>query len=354
MPLPDSNLSTLQQIVIKVRRLTQSLSPNILSDQSIYDYVNTFVLYDFPEHLRLFNLRTTVTWYCEPYISEYDTNQIGNPNDPLYNFLNIYTTVHPPVYIAGYQSLFSQSPEQFYAIYPQLSQISLIGYGNGIKTNFVGILPSSYPPNIPIPPNYNTVQPVEQGNIVFSSIDVNYNGLTLIDAPLPGIAENGGITTPLGGNNGTINYITGAYNINFNTPPAANAKINVQVVPYQPARPAAILFYDGIFTLRPIPDQPYQINLEVYQRPSAMLSLNSSPLLAEWWQYIAYGAAKKVFEDRMDMDSVQLIMPEFNKQQRLILRRTIVQNTNNRTSTIYTEQNTSGGNGWGNNATGLI
>ena len=110
MPLPDSNLSTLQQIVIKVRRLTQSLSPNILSDQSIYDYVNTFVLYDFPEHLRLFNLRTTVTWYCEPYISEYDTNQIGNPNDPLYNFLNIYTTVHPPVYIAGYQSLFSQSP----------------------------------------------------------------------------------------------------------------------------------------------------------------------------------------------------------------------------------------------------
>ena len=114
-----------------------------------------------------------------------------------------------------------------------------------------------------------------------------------------------------------------------------------------------MLFYDGVFTLNPIPDQVYKVNFEVYQRPSALLEESDIPQLSEWWQYIAYGAAKKVFEDRMEMDSVQMIMAEFKQQERLILRRTIVQNTNNRTPTIYTEQNTSGST-WGNNASGLI
>jgi len=54
------------------------------------------------------------------------------------------------------------------------------------------------------------------------------------------------------------------------------------------------------------------------------------PEISEWWQYIAYGAAKKVFEDRMDLESVQLIEPEFREQETLVLRRTIVQQSNKR------------------------
>ena len=76
----------------------------------------------------------------------------------------------------------------------------------------------------------------------------------------------------------------------------------------------------------------------MYRRPTELLLVGQSPELEQWWQYIAYGASKKVFEDRMDMQSVQMIMPEFNKQERLVLRRTIVQQTNERVATIYTEQ----------------
>jgi len=49
----------------------------------------------------------------------------------------------------------------------------------------------------------------------------------------------------------------------------------------------------------------------------------------------------------MDTESVQTIMPEFKKQEALINRRTIVQQTEQRTATIYTE-NTAGmyGPGW--------
>jgi hypothetical protein len=78
--------------------------------------------------------------------------------------------------------------------------------------------------------------------------------------------------------------------------------------------------------------------MEVYRRPTELLSNGQSPELEQWWQYIAYGAAKKIFEDRGDIQSIQIIMPEFLAQQRLVLRKTIDQQTNERTATIFSEQ----------------
>ena len=66
----------------------------------------------------------------------------------------------------------------------------------------------------------------------------------------------------------------------------------------------------------------------------------------QWWQYIAYGASKKIFEDRMDNDSVDLIMPEFKTQERLVLRTTLTQQANERTVTIYTQGKNYNIGGW--------
>ena len=134
------------------------------------------------------------------------------------------------------------------------------------------------------------------------------------------------------------NYVTGNFTITFPNPPASGAPINSQTVLVQPSIPQTILFYDGAFVLRPVPDQAYRITVEAFIRPTELLLSTDAPKLSEWWQYIAYGAAKKVFEDRMDLESVQQIMPEYHKQMLLIQRRTIVQQTNQRTSTIFTEQ----------------
>ena len=88
--------------------------------------------------------------------------------------------------------------------------------------------------------------------------------------------------------------------------------------------------------------------MEVYVQPTALLDATTEPALKQMWQYIAYGAAKKVFEQRMDLDSVQMIMPEFKQQERFVLRRTIVEQVNERTATIYTQINNLryGWNGW--------
>src|SRR5271154_2854070 len=99
--------STLQAIYTKVRRLTRSPSLSQISNDQLNEYVNTFILYDFPEHLRLFSLRKILTFYTQPGVDVYETNTTVT-TDPLYNFKNIYVAVHQPVFIAGIQSFYTQ------------------------------------------------------------------------------------------------------------------------------------------------------------------------------------------------------------------------------------------------------
>jgi hypothetical protein len=149
--------------------------------------------------------------------------------------------------------------------------------------------------------------------------------------------------------NNYVNYITGAFTLTFATAPGSGQPINSQTVPYVASRPQAILFFNNSFILRPIPDQPYRIDIQVYVRPTELISSGQVPELEQWWQYLAYLSAKKVFEDRMDLESVQQIMPELKMQERLVLRTTIVDQTKERSATIYTQQ-TGWMNGgfWGN------
>lgn len=349
--MPDSTLSTLENIRTKVRRLTRSLSENQLTTAQLDEYINTFILYDFPEHLRLFNLHTLFSFYTNPYQDVYETST--DTTSPLYNFKNKYITINPPVYVAGYQVLYSQSREQFFAIYPKLSSVASIATsGDGSTLSFSGVVNSQQSNTTLI--DGQTIS-LLQDNVLFSSIDLNNNGLAMIDFPISNSVGN--LYVPGGSPTSTtvqdaanyINYLTGQFVVTFVTAPGAGQPINSQTVPQQPAIPQAMLFYDGMFTMRPVPDQPYKVEMEVYQRPTELLVGTDIPELSEWWQYIAYGASKKVFEDRMDLESVQQIMPEYKKQESLINRRTIVQQTNQRTASIYTEQ-TGGagqyGSGW--------
>lgn len=318
----------LNDIRTKVRRLTRSPSSAQLTDDQIDDYVNTFVLYDLPEHLRLNALNRNLTWYCEPYIDTYATDSVPGLTD----FKNINITVDKPIYVAGYQALISQSQEEFYGIYPKLNSILATGYaGDGATTSFSGTLS-----NFPLLLN----------NVLFDSIDTNNNGLVLTDTPSDPFDGTGTLS---GDGTGTINYITGAFTLNFSTAPASGQIINSQTVPYVASRPQAVLFFNNSFTLRPVPDQPYRIDVQVYVQPTELIDAGDVPDLNQWWQYIAYGAAKKVFEDRTDNDSVQGLMPEFKMQERLVLRTTIVDQTKERSPSIYVQQ-TGWQNGgfWGN------
>ena len=111
-----------------------------------------------------------------------------------------------------------------------------------------------------------------QNNVLFSSVDIGNFRLALIDQPVTSTLGN--LVAPDNPTPGPsfINYLTGQYDITFPTPPAIGAAINAQVVPYIANRPLALLYYANQFILRPVPDQPYRVDMEVYIRPTQILN----------------------------------------------------------------------------------
>lgn len=315
-------------IRLKVRRLTRNPSEQQLSNVDITEYVNTFYQYDLPEELRLFSLKSTLSFYTQPNVDTYYTNQVNVPG--LANFTEDYITIDNPVYCAGFLIYLSQSREEFYGYYPQTSYRATVATGDGATTTFSGTMGNA---------------PILQGSVSFVSIDADNNGLVVQDGPFAfnispnedgALYDQNDLTTPIG----SINYITGNYTFTYPTAPAPQAAIQSQTLPYVASLPTMILYYDNKFTVRPVPDRPYKITMDAYIKPIAFLSQDggtqpTNPVLNQWWQYLAYGAAKKVFEDRGDYEGVAQITPEFQRQEELVLRRTLVQRATRQATTIW-------------------
>ncbi len=339
----------LQTIITKVRRLTRTPSTSQMPDSEITNYINTAFLYDFPNNVHLESLYNTFTFYTEPYIDTYSTNT-ADPTNPMYNFKNLQLSSTSPVYIAGQKGWLSQSREQFYGRWPAVDQILQIGVGDGVTTQFTGQF---------------TGGPILQNQVVFSSVTSLNAGVVLADTPVvdgaTGVAtQNGNLyipntapanppifTIPIN----TINYVTGVFTVTFPIAPANGAAVNIQCYPYVPNKPTSILYFDDSFIVRPVPDQPYAITIEGYVLPSALINAGDAPKIDQWWQYLAFLAAKKILEDRTDYDSIDSLMPGLKEQELLVERRTLVQQGIQRSMTIYTDQTglNAGPIGWWNN-----
>ncbi len=341
--------STLQTIRTKVRRLTRSPSNALLSDADLDQYINTAIENDIPTTMKLFSLRTILTFYTQPGVDVYQTNTT-NTLDPLYNFKNKYTAVHNPMYIAGVPAYYTQEESIFYGNWPQTNFISQTGlFGDGTAGPFVGIINSFNQQ----PTTVSSRQFILQNSVMFTALNAAGTAMILVDTPVTN--QTGNLHEP---NNpvvlGTINYLTGAFTLTF---PAATAlsttlipnPIISEIIAYVAGIPTTVLYYDNKFTLRPVPDKAYIIKLEANIRPTELMVANDEPFITQWWQWIAALAARKVFEDRMDQDSVQLLMPFLMEQQSLVLSTSMEQYTNQRTVTIYTNNGINQGwnNRWG-------
>lgn len=317
-------MTTLASIRTKVRRLTGRPSMSQITDSEIDEYVNTFYLYDLPEHLRLFHLRETFEFITEAYVDTYNMADItvDTGGGTTESALNVYYNLQPPAYIAGYQSFYSQSREQFVRTYPGLNQIDTTVTGDGTPG--------------PYSVTFNSF-PILQRSLTVGAVDSTGSTVKITDDPQSATSGNLISINTNTAQTGSVAYQTGVVTVTFaNNIPSGN-EITFSSAPYQVSRPQAILYYADQLTLRPVPDRPYMVQIDAYKLPTALLSDNSAPELNQWWQYLAYGAAKKIFEDSQDPEGAASIMPEFKEQQAMVERRTIVQNTNERSATIYSE-----------------
>lgn len=338
----------------KVRRLTRTPSLAAMTDAELDEYINTFILYDFPNHLRLMDLHTTLTWVCNRGQDWYPTDLTPDPSDPLYNFHNRYITTNKPAYVDGYPMSWSQSREEFFGVFPMINGIQTLMESDGTTGPYTATIMNL---------------PIQQNSLLITSIDATGENISLVDyANFSGGGVNiGGLSTVVpSAQYGLVDYETGGVTFSLPTAPPPGTPIKAHFFRYAAARPVMIYygtqqyraglsnapFFENRngpgFMLRPIPNEPYQINIEVFKRPTSLIETGQMPELEQWWQYYAYGAAKKIFEDRMDPESVQTITAEMRKQENLVQRRTIVQQTSQRSATIYAPpRGPSGGRGWG-------
>lgn len=319
---------TLGDIRTTVRRITRSPSTNQLSATQLDDYINTFILYDFPASIRLFSLRTVLTFYTQPYVDTYTTST--TVGDPLYDFKNRYTAVHQPIFLAGIPGFYSQNRTLFFTSWPTTNLISTLSIvGTGVTGPYAGTLASG------------NGMPVIQNQVTFTTTDANGNALTLVDYPITNVLGALGVPgvpqTTLPSPYGQINYVTGVFTLTFSAVVPVGAVIKSETIPYQPSRPTSMLFYDNVFTLRPIPDMAYQVTIEADARPTELLAITDVPNERQWWQYVALGAAIKVFRDRMDFDSINSLWPEFQRQEDMVTRSSTEKQLNERTQTIFTQ-----------------
>jgi hypothetical protein len=319
--------STLGRIIIEVRRITRSPGASQITDDQIIDYVNTFYLYDMPSNLRLFNLRNVFKFFTIPNVDIY-YSQNTNPNNDLYNFKDQIVAIHNPVFVAGVPAFFTQWRNVFYGNWPITNTTAdTMLRGNGTTGPFTGTL---------------TAVPVIQNNVMFSCFDINNEAMNVVDYP---IDRNTGTLslqnqTPPVVSYGTINYLTGAYSItwpNFTLNDVTNNIIWSNTIPYQVGTPISVLYYNDAFIVRPIPDKVYPITVEADIIPSELLLNSDMPELNQWWQYIALGTCLKIFRSRMDMNSYQMLFPEFQMQESMVNSRTLTQQVNMRTETIFTQ-----------------
>lgn len=293
-------MSTLAEIRDKVRKLTAS-GPNQLSNAEIDNYINTYYLNDFPQQLRILklqdNFELTLTRGRAIYPIPWDQ----------------YTSFSGPAYIFGYPVWISQSQTEFYNQFP-LYDTQVLVQGNDTTGPFTGV---------------GGTTNINPGTVVVFAVDGNGETLT---------GRDDGLGQVLGGLSGTVDYENGSITVTASAAIPSSQQISFQYNGMQWTRPTSLLIWDNQFVLRATPDQPYLLRLQAYRLPTALLDSGDSPALFQWWQALAFGAAKKIVEDRLDIESQQKILPLLQEQLILAQRTTLMELSSQRPWTPYSTQ----------------
>jgi hypothetical protein len=360
----------------KVRRLTASASEAALSSFDIAQAINLFYNNDFPYAIKIDQQRSVYKFLTIPNVDRYPVD------------VNNLQGFRAPIYFEGIQGNFFKNRDQLYNLYPRYPTKFQPIAGDGITTSFTFILFGNNQNPFP-QPNFGILST----QLVIGGIDVNGNPIRIIDDGGAVVNAYGiGSNTTTGqllfinqnnvGNNvyldslnqqhpaipplsplpvpspplsltpqycGTVNYVTTQITVNFPVAPAAGTMINVWAATYQVGRPYNLLFWNNELTIRPVPDNVYLCEVEVYQTPAQFMSTTDNPVLNQWAQYIAYGAASEILRDRQDMEGVANLQEGFKRQEALVLERQAVEEIGQPNITLFntTQTGYGYGTGWG-------
>lgn len=341
--------NTYAAIATEVRRLTASPSTSQLSDDDIAKAVNRYYSLDFASSCKLGQLRVDLEIFTQPYVDTYLID------------INKYQGFGDPVIIEGYRGTLVKDRNTFFNRWPKTTtKVSPSPWtGDGVTTTFTATLSGA-----PLARQSVTIGVVDNaGGFMQISDDGNGNfisasqGLSTTGAnPISQTAQTSGSTpgsfptpTPIVG---SINYVSGVVSVTFPNPPASGSQVTVWAYQYQTGRPVNVLWFNNQITVRPIPDDIYRIELEAFQTPVQFMQTTDSPILNQYAELIAYGAAIRILSQRQDTEGIENILPVFEELKGLVLNRNAIEQIGQQTGTIYSGQlNNNGvgglGIGWG-------
>jgi len=310
-------LGILSDIIEKVREVAALGNDLQATQPKIIKYINSYYLYDLPDELRILKLKDVYTF-----------NTIQGVDTYPFNF-DSWSSVEAPAYIAKSQVPLFQDPQNFYSYSYGVQQIDTIASGNGTAGTYSGtsqtspilrsiynnpmastqtastaVFPSGYPPTF-AENNISRIQNILiTANTATGTLNVTDDG-------------NGGLIGDVANALGTINYQTGAVaNLTFSASIPSGTNIVMNYTPVSLAQPSSILFFQNQFVLRPVPDKGYTVEITAYREPSQALlgttdpdspNLSGRPEHLDWWEMIAFGVAKKFYQDRLDVEGVQMM-----------------------------------------------
>ncbi len=145
---------------------------------------------------------------------------------------------------------------------------------------------------------------------------------------------------------GTVNYVTTQIDLTLPVSIMPGTQLNIWAATYQVGRPYNLLFWNNELTIRPVPDNVYLCEVEVYQTPAQFLMTTDNPVLKQWAKYIAYGVAAEILRDRQDDEGLQNIMEGFRRQEALVLERQSVEEIGQPNVTLFNTTQTGYGVGY--------
>lgn len=337
--------STLVAIKKKVRRLTASPSVTNLSEYDLEQYIQTAYNQDFPYAVKLDQTRSVYTLFTSPNVDKY-------PID-----VNYIQGIRSPVYFEGIEGSFFKDREQFYNMWPRWPTKFTPINGDGAQVTFTFTIPAPFLANEVVLGGTdaagNTIRINDDGfGILYLEVPNAQTVYPPLTTNVPGL-RNRNLGNPgnlVYTNVGSINYVTGVFNITFPVAPAAGTQVTCWVSQYTTGRPYSILFWNNELTIRPVPNNVYKVELETYLTPVQFLENTDNPIINQWWQYLAYCAAVRLLEEREDWDGVDRMKALKAEEEGKVLERQGVEEIGQRNTTIFcsTVQNTNWncGQGW--------
>lgn len=349
---------TLANAVTKTRKLTGSSNSFQVTDSYIVQQMHSFYSYDMPAKFRSLKLKDIYTF----------TTNIGQDVYPFNS--ELYITVNQPCYCSKRELKFFTDPWNFYGVNYNWQQFTNFDSGDGSTGPYSGFTTAS-----PLIASFNNDPGTEdnpnlffpQGrvqNILITANVIGANGvghtqnvtddgfgnlIQIFQTSNTSNKEYGwtyfrqyASSTPTVPGAATINYQTGEITgLVFAEAIPEGTPIQIQYNPKKLSIPLSIMFYQNQFTLCPVPDAGYTIELTCYRQPIQALiahDMAGNPELSEWWEMLAVGAAKKIFEERLDSDGVIFIDKMLKERYDIIETRTYAQIGQQRINTIYTDQ----------------